>query len=441
MYVKMPHYSRNRALYRGLVGLLAAMLLLNTAGVTAFHQTTPSAHHRPRLLLSRRAVVMKPLQETETPAEILALQASLAYVRNLPRSHTSTPYATPLLETIDSVDTPTYRRLFTHDTWKLHLGGTFLSRWRRCMLSTTSSAIVKAVHRPVLLFSLYAAAVIRLLPTRFTHQVSQQQLPLSLCGNAIGLLLVFRTNNAYNRLEEARELWGRVVYLAREIVANVTAGWNIKNYGKNNMVETSFVVAVCRYLAAFVWSLRDELRDGDKGCEILNALLPEDEARWVTSQRSRPMAIHGRLRRLIHDNRRSLGADHIHLLIENDLKDLALVAATCERIFSSPVPIEMSRHGLRSVTFFLLALPIVLAGSVPPFMAIAWSAVISFVYLGIDELGVQVEQPFQLIPLWQLCRNVQEDIEELVLHPLEVEGNLTMKVYEDFVEDVTTTQD
>jgi putative membrane protein len=93
------------------------------------------------------------------------------------------------------------------------------------------------------------------------------------------------------------------------------------------------------------------------------------------------------------------------------------------------------------VTFFLLAFPIVLAGSVPPFMAIAWSAVISFVYLGIDELGVQVEQPFQLIPLWQLCRNVQEDIEELVLHPLEVEGNLTTKVYEDFVEDVTTTED
>jgi len=41
-------------------------------------------------------------------------------------------------------------------------------------------------------------------------------------------------------------------------------------------------------------------------------------------------------------------------------------------------------------------------------------------FLGIEELGVQVEQPFQVIPLWQLCNQVQEDIEELVLHTFNV---------------------
>mmetsp|Transcript_29910 Transcript_29910/g.44333 ORF Transcript_29910/g.44333 Transcript_29910/m.44333 type:complete len:85 (-) Transcript_29910:111-365(-) len=79
----------------------------------------------------------------------------------------------------------------------------------------------------------------------------------------------------------------------------------------------------------------------------------------------------------------------------------------------------MSRHGLRSLSLWIFALPVVLASSVPSIVNVGWTAAIAFTYLGISELGVQVEQPFQLIPLWQICQTVQEDIEELVLHPLE----------------------
>ena len=37
-------------------------------------------------------------------------------------------------------------------------------------------------------------------------------------STAIAFLLVFRTDNAYRRLEEARECWAQVVHLCREIV-------------------------------------------------------------------------------------------------------------------------------------------------------------------------------------------------------------------------------
>ena len=88
--------------------------------------------------------------------------------------------------------------------------------------------------------------------------------------------------------------------------------------------------------------------------------------------------------------------------------------AGCQRIFTSPIPPTMSRHGLRCLLLWLLALPIVLTGSVPPLVNAAWTATTAFIYLGIDELGVQVEQPFQIIPLWQICQAAQDD----VLHTL-----------------------
>ena len=37
-----------------------------------------------------------------------------------------------------------------------------------------------------------------------------------------GLLLVFRTNNSYLRLAEAREQWGKLLMLMREISSKVS---------------------------------------------------------------------------------------------------------------------------------------------------------------------------------------------------------------------------
>lgn len=375
---------------------------------------------------------------TPTPAEITALRQSFASARSLPRS-SADPGSNcnsrgPFLASIDDKSKPTFRRLFTHDTWRLHLGGSTLARWTRCMRATPGSIILRAIWRAVASVACYAAAVSLLLDRycpRYGLQTlgREQQLPLSLCGSAIGLLLVFRTNNAYTRLEEARELWGRVVHVNREIVATVVSAWSVvggdgdgdgKRGTTKEGVETAAVASVCRYLTAHAYALRDELRDGDTRTDILRSLLPPEEASWVATQRSRPLALRFLLRRAL---RREEAAgrmpEHFRFVLQGDLRDLGLVASSCERLFSSPIPPTMSRHGLRSLTLWLLALPFVLAGTVPPLVNVLWTAALAFVYLGIDELGVQVEQPFQLIPLWQLCRVVQDDIEELVVQALE----------------------
>ena len=190
---------------------------------------------------------------------------------------------------------------------------------------------------------------------------------------------------------------------------------------RKKCLSTKTVVQVCRYLAAHSWSLRDELRNGDEREDILQLLLPPEEEAWVARQRSRPAAIHGRLRRLLLEEKLAGRLDDtMHFLLEGDLKDLAKVDASCERLFTSPIPPAMSRHGTRSVIVFFLAMPFVFAVSSPVFLSVVWTFIIAFLFLGIEELGVQVEQPFQVIPLWQLCNQVQEDIEELVLHPLNV---------------------
>ena len=367
---------------------------------------------------------------TALPSEVQSLQESLAAVRQLPRLTPETTEDPLLAMAVAEPTLPTFRRLFTHRTWEEHTGKRAHGRWWRSASTWRKSEIIRSISPTILAVSLYSAAVslgLRILmPNYLVKQATQQTFPLSLAANAISLLLVFRTNNAYRRLEEARQLWGHVLHLTREIVSRVVAAscpleHMSLGYSKRQCVSIETVVKVCRYLAAFSWSLRDELRNGDEREDILKLLLPPEEEAWVARQRSRPAAIHGRLRRLLFEEKQAGRLeDTMHFLLEDDLKDLASVEADCERIFTSPIPPAMSRHGTRSVIVFFLAMPFVFAVSSPVFLSTAWTFIIAFLFLGIEELGVRVEQPFQVIPLWQLCNQVQEDIEELLLHPLNV---------------------
>lgn len=254
---------------------------------------------------------------------------------------------------------------------------------------------------------------------------SKAQLPFSFCGSAIGLLLVFRTNNAYQRLDDARGLWAELTYVLHEIASLVAASegqGEPKEGGSDGHVPkmpTRDVVNVHRYLVALVWALRDELREEDARDDILRLLIvDEQEELWISSSASRPRALMNQLRRKLHAawHQERLAA-HTIFLLDGQVKELGRLIAGCQRIFSSPIPPTMSRHGLRCLLLWLLALPVVLTGSVPPLVNVAWTAAMAFIYLGIDELGVQVEQPFQIIPLWQICQAAQDAVVDTLASP------------------------
>ena len=59
----------------------------------------------------------------------------------------------------------------------------------------------------------------------------------------------------------------------------------------------------------------------------------------------------------------------------------------------------------------------VIGSSMQPFVVALWTATTAFIYLGIEELGAQVEQPFSILPLWQLCHLAQLNVEEALSTP------------------------
>lgn len=310
---------------------------------------------------------------------------------------------------------PSFTRLFSHDDWRYYTGKSPLRRWMRTLLTWRYSTVLRALW-PISLSAAIWAFFIASLPGTLLPRTSP--VPMSLFGQALGLLLVFRTNNTYQRLNEARTLWGRAVYLVRDLAQTVATALLFDNDLPETASARDAAASCCRYLAAYAWELNAKLTAPKCPDDVLQALFPEKEARWLAAQGNRPIQILAAMRRVLHGQLRAGNLPpSVHRKLEEDIRELDLVAGGCERLFSSPVPPTMSRHVIRCMVLWLLGLPLVLAGTMAPIAVAFWVFVTSYIFVGIEEVGVQVEQPFEIVPMTQLCRIIMNQLEDAFLQP------------------------
>ena len=207
-------------------------------------------------------------------------------------------------------------------------------------------------------------------------------------------------------------LLGKIILLSRELASGAVT--YIAPDDDGDPAEAAYTV--CRLMAVFGWVFKARLRDGESAADVLRAALPEEDAAWLLAQRSPAVAIINWTRRLLHEQfvQKKLAA-HLHLKLEANLLELYQVIGGCERLFTSPIPPTMTRHVVRCMGLWLLAMPLALIGSMPPLGVVFFTATSAYIFLGTEELGVQVEQPFDILPLWQICHLATRNVEEAAL--------------------------
>jgi predicted membrane chloride channel (bestrophin family) len=87
----------------------------------------------------------------------------------------------------------------------------------------------------------------------------------------------------------------------------------------------------------------------------------------------------------------------------------------CERIFKAPIPVFYTRHTSRFLSFWLLALPLALYSRFEPgakILMVPSVCAITFFLLGIEELAVQIEEPFSLLPLYSMAEGIEASVFE-----------------------------
>jgi len=93
--------------------------------------------------------------------------------------------------------------------------------------------------------------------------------------------------------------------------------------------------------------------------------------------------------------------------IDTSLSVLVDLTGANERIFKSPIPLVYTRLTSRFLTFFLLGLPLALWGQLGEtwnhWATVPAEFIVAFFLFGIEEVGIQIEEPFSILPLEAFC--------------------------------------
>lgn len=97
--------------------------------------------------------------------------------------------------------------------------------------------------------------------------------------------------------------------------------------------------------------------------------------------------------------------------MQQQLQNMDEVLAGCERIVTTPIPHSYTRHATRCLLVYLLGLPFALWPLVG-WATVPTTAVVAFICTGIEETGNQIEEPFAVLPMQQLCQVVTATCKE-----------------------------
>jgi len=294
-------------------------------------------------------------------------------------------------------------RVWDLEMWERH---TSRKRYIRHMRGLLSSRLSRRIFPQFSICVLWSLISVNVLASRWlmagTHFVPFTS--LSMVSTFVGFCLTLRSNQGLDRLSEGRKLWGRAFIVTRD-TAQIIAAYV---YPKDK--ELGLFAA--RHLAIFPWLLKGGLRETDE-TDIINAMLPSATDRaFLTSQRKKAVSSIARIRQVVADlASRGVLPLPAHQQLENNLMEMNYICGMCERIRGSPIPPVYTSHTSRLLVFYLMCMPLALHGmAMKKAVTVLVTGTIGYTMLGLDEISHVLEQPFRLMPLHQISRNIMLDV-------------------------------
>lgn len=295
---------------------------------------------------------------------------------------------------------------------------------------TLKGTIIRDISPQIVLYTCISTIVAVI--NYYYTEININQTPWVIVGGALGLLLVFRTNTAYDRYWEGRKLFGTIGACTRNLAISFLCHWDSK--GKSMEQEK---IKFLHLLIAFPKLAKGHLREEKDLSEVksLLAVCSEKEKAFLVESNHLPISIVFMLKTILSKGLKT-GQIHPNAIIsmETDLNTLLTSVGGCDRIKTTPIPFAYFAHIKILLIIFCATLPIGLVDSLGWFTVLA-TTFISFAFIGIEAIGVEIEDPFGQdpndLPLEGICIGVEAHLVNLYNQNdlLEVMGlNLDKKI-------------
>ena len=251
---------------------------------------------------------------------------------------------------------------------------------------------------------------IRVLKLSKTDLVTNLPVMHSLLGFAISMLLVFRTNTAYDRWWEGRKLWGQLVNVSRNLAVKI----NVMVPHEDHTTRSFFA----RTISLFAHELRQHLLLEKTRLELDQQPHPEipdfDRSKHVPSQVASLMQ--QRVHRLHRDG--VITGDQL-IVLNTELVQFLDICGACERIKNTPIPYSYSSFIKKFIVVYVLTLPFGFVFSLGH-IAIPVVMFIFYVLASLELIAEEIEDPFGKdgndLPMERLATMISKNAEETLVH-------------------------
>ena len=269
-----------------------------------------------------------------------------------------------------------------------------------------------------------------------------------LLGTATSFIVGFKNAQTYNRTVEAQQVWSAI--------ASASLYWGMisRDFLTNPRSTKTLVYRHLAWLTVLRYQLRGRrvwesvssssnteyrekfytVPESESPLEVeLAKYLPKDELEQLTAAKNKAgwliSAQSGTIKDLVASQ--ELAGSH-HLEMQKTLKDLLDQQSKAERIKNFPYPRQYATINTIFVWCFTALLPFcvirefdrlndhvagLLAGQMT-WLAIPFSALVSWMYASLDQVGESTENPFEGsandVPISQMCRTAEINLREML---------------------------
>ena len=230
----------------------------------------------------------------------------------------------------------------------------------------------------------------------------------SLLGFVISMLLVFRTNTAYERWWEGRKQWGALVNVSRNLAIRIA---QIVPQSEP-VLRQYFRVLITNYAL----SLKEHLRSRSDRSELevhqqldLDAVMGKAHIPNALAQK-----LYAAILQLRTDGRIS---EEQLLALDGMVNQFTDITGACERIRKTPIPYSYSAFIKKFIFIYVISLPF---GIITDFgyATILVTVTVFYVLASLELIAEEIEDPFGTdtndLPTDDIARTIQTNLKEIL---------------------------
>lgn len=227
----------------------------------------------------------------------------------------------------------------------------------------------------------------------------------SLIGFVISLLLVFRTNTAYDRWWEGRKKIGELVNTTRNLAIKLSA----------ILPDSDNRSFFRRMIPNFAIATKEHLREGVLIDELQ---LSDEEYRILSEKEHVPQAISQQLySRIIELKREGKFTEEEFIVVDKNLNSLMDIVGACERIKNTPIPYSYSLFIKKFIFIYVTTLPLAFVMQFGYFSALI-ATFVFYILVSMEVLAEEIEEPFGRddndLPMETICEKIKTNITEVL---------------------------